>query len=233
MSLQSLPLKTKTLNYSINYLQSNKRMKKIKKITNHQVLLVSELPWDCTGFTEYISVLLLWTSELSVCTLVINSVTWKCDSCVCTAANQQPCQCNRWSRRHFLTWLPRMSRALCCSSITSLISFLVLRPNASRDCWSWPVTYRETDRWWRKPTSEPKERHKQKRECYRRLNVFHLVAVWQWCHMEWNMCPDLWPLQLLLALWQEPQGSPHLPLLTVYNVCSSLCPKNEEEGKLN
>lgn len=39
---------------------------------------------------------------------------------------------------HF-TWLLRMSRARCCSSITSRISFRVLRPNANRDCCSWPI----------------------------------------------------------------------------------------------
>lgn len=38
-----------------------------------------------------------------------------------------------------LTWLLRMSRARCCSSITSLMSLRVLRPNANRDCCNWPA----------------------------------------------------------------------------------------------
>lgn len=43
------------------------------------------LPWDCTGFIEYSSMLLLWTSELSVCIFVISSVTWKCSTAVLRA----------------------------------------------------------------------------------------------------------------------------------------------------
>lgn len=48
------------------------------------------LPWDCTGFIEYISLLLLWTSELSVCTLLISSVTWKCDMALLTTGQLHP-----------------------------------------------------------------------------------------------------------------------------------------------
>ena len=50
------------------------------------------------------------------------------------------------SRTSSFTWVLRTSRALCCSSITSLISLRVLRPNASRDCCNWPThTHTYTD----------------------------------------------------------------------------------------
>lgn len=105
------------------------------------------------------------------------------------------------------TWPLRTSRARCCSSITSLISLRVLRPNASSDCCNCP-THIHT---WSEQQAEITELNTapgKRQQCYHRLNVSHLAAAWWWCHKGWCMCPALWPLLRVSALWQEHQSSP-------------------------
>jgi len=162
------------------------------------------LPWDCTGFMEYISVLLLWTSELSVCTLVISSVTWKGDITVSTSSQSETLQ-----HKQDGLLLPE------CWGHPELSAAPPSHPSSACGCYAQTpaetaVTglHTHTHIYWSTNCGDGANTGRKTEKLYHRWSVSHLGAAWQWCHMGWSRCPDLWPHRDVSGPSQVHQRSP-------------------------